>query len=249
MLVPTHISTTCFFWKKKGDLQISFPRHFKFEITDVAPSHIQKKPSPSKNKHLFPLQLITTPHEIYNIEAMDDATPSNFVDLEEKMLCPCSHCKYQVVRRRRICNDHTKKWGIFPVEQLEHLISGSARFNNDEPVDIRPERGRPTRVVTNEVIQEDEEHEELEEILEHDMDDMMHALIDGTEDRGLAHEGVEEMRRRMENASQEEKELRRLARLPLYHGAHISVLRACLSILNLQSIFGWSDTSVSKLFA
>lgn len=76
------------------------------------------------------------------------------------------------------------------MEQLEHLISGSACFNNDELVDIHPERGRPTRVVTNEVIQQDEEHEELEEILEHDMDDMMHALIDGTEDRGLAHEGV-----------------------------------------------------------
>ena len=53
--------------------------------------------------------------------------------------------------------------------------------------------------------------------------------------------------RRSEHTSKEE--LKRLARLPLYVGARISVLRTCLSILNLQSIFGWSDTSVSKLLA
>ena len=42
--------------------------------------------------------------------------------------------------------------------------------------------------------------------------------------------------------------MRNLARFPLYEGAKISVLRASLAMLNLQSIFGWSDTSVLALF-
>ena len=41
--------------------------------------------------------------------------------------------------------------------------------------------------------------------------------------------------------------MRKLARLPLYNGAKIFVLRASLAMLNLQSIFGWSDTSVLAL--
>ena len=51
-----------------------------------------------------------------------------------------------------------------------------------------------------------------------------------------------------EEFGQEEDEMRKLARLPLYNGAKISVLRASLAMLNLQSIFGWSDASVSELF-
>ena len=55
--------------------------------------------------------------------------------------------------------------------------------------------------------------------------------------------------RHTQHTSKEEVELKRLAHLPIYVGARISVLHTCLSILNLQSIFGWSDTCVSKLFA
>ena len=48
--------------------------------------------------------------------------------------------------------------------------------------------------------------------------------------------------------SMAKKTMRSLARLPLYKDARISVLRACLAMLNLQSTYGWSDTSVTKLF-
>ena len=63
------------------------------------------------------------------------------------------------------------------------------------------------------------------------------------------HQGVDAIPRYSEQEfGQEEDEIRKLARLPLYNGAKISVLRASLAMLNLQSIFGWSDASVSELF-
>lgn len=90
------------------------------------------------------------------------------------------------------------------------------------------------------------------------MDEMMDAfyITDYIQEDDLDH-AIEPMHElsshlqehRSEHTSKEEVELKRLAHLPLYVGARISVLRTCLSILNLQSIFGWSDTSVSKLFA
>lgn len=58
----------------------------------------------------------------------------------------------------------------------------------------------------------------------------------------------EEQNSREEQIEQEEEVMRKLARLLLYEGAKIYVLRALLAMLNLQSIFGWSDTSVSALF-
>ena len=37
------------------------------------------------------------------------------------------------------------------------------------------------------------------------------------------------------------------ARMPLYEGSQYSILRACLEILNLQTIYGWSNASVTSL--
>ncbi|KAI5083669.1 hypothetical protein GOP47_0003412 [Adiantum capillus-veneris] len=42
--------------------------------------------------------------------------------------------------------------------------------------------------------------------------------------------------------------LRKLARQPIYEGAKISTLRTCLAFLNLQSVYGSSDASVTALF-
>ena len=49
-------------------------------------------------------------------------------------------------------------------------------------------------------------------------------------------------------ADKEHQNMQKLVRLPLYNGTKISVLRASLAMLNLQSIYGWSDGSVSELF-
>ena len=80
------------------------------------------------------------------------------------------------------------------MEQMEHLISGNARSNNDELVDIRLEWWRPRRVDTNDVIPQPEEVEaDSKQILEHDMDDMIDALHNVTnegEGCGLRHERI-----------------------------------------------------------
>ena len=63
------------------------------------------------------------------------------------------------------------------------------------------------------------------------------------------HQGVDAIPRySQQEFGEEEDEMQKLARLPLYSGAKISVLRASLAMLNLQSIFGRSDASVSELF-
>ena len=38
------------------------------------------------------------------------------------------------------------------------------------------------------------------------------------------------------------------ASTPLCDGSRASILRTCLEILNLQSIYGWSDASITSLF-
>lgn len=189
-----------------------------------------------------------------NTYSVSESTPMN---LEEKSLCPCARCKYQVARKRRICNEHVKKWGVFPIERLQPLLSGARAIHtsDDEAIDLQPEWGQRARGST---VEEDNPTIEENQINETDMDEMIDAfyITDHlrAEEPDCPTEPFHEIpshlqERRAEHTSKEEVELKRLARLPLYVGARISVLRTCLSILNLQSIFGWSDTSVSKLFA
>ena len=87
------------------------------------------------------------------------------------------------------------------------------------------------------------ENEHMEAMLEafHDMDEDN----DGGQTVGGSMDTTEFSR---SEADKDHQNMRKLARLPLYNGAKISVLRASLAMLNLQSIYGWSDASVSELF-
>ena len=191
-----------------------------------------------------------------NLERENIATASTAMNLEEKSLCPCARCKYQIARKRRICNEHCKKWGLFPVERLEPLLTGApSNTSLLETTDLQPDWGQRARMS---IAEENNPVLDDNQIYETDMDEMLDAfyIIDHIREDDLdratkpMHELPSHLQeRRSEHTSKEEAELKRLARLPLYVGARISVLRTCLSILNLQSIFGWSDTSVSKLFA
>ena len=164
------------------------------------------------------------------------------LNLEEKMLCPCNRCKYQVPRLRRICDDHSQKWGIFPREVLERVLGSSSIDPTINPLDIQPERdARPSVPLTSQVHEQQVE-ENFETFYEQSMDDMLDAIHDTD-----VHIDREDSPRRAEQVSNKQKEMRRLVHLPLYSGAKVSVLRASLSILNLQSIYGWSDRSISKL--
>ena len=83
------------------------------------------------------------------------------------------------------------------------------------------------------------------------MGEMLDAFYDMDEDHDGGHNDVDSMHTTEFSQSEPDKEeqmMQKLARLPLYNGAKISVLRASLAMLNLQSIYGWSDASVSELF-
>ena len=78
-----------------------------------------------------------------------------------------------------------------------------------------------------------------------DMEDMIGALFrNDTGDVCFDNDGDD-----LEQNEQDETEerLRKLASTPIFTGSRASILRACLSILNLQSTYGWSDKSVSTL--
>lgn len=184
------------------------------------------------------------------------------------MACPCMRCKYQIMRKRRICNDHVRDCGIFPMERLQNLRFQSYNQGSDNTpqalhdiAPVRPSQRRRQSSESNQAIPESTadvpESISLEEAGMEDMLDAVYGLEDPTfqiEDGlgGVNEDGLDPMeqgqnipQRRMHT---EEEVMRKLARLPLYPRAKISVLRACLAMLNLQSIFGWSDTSVSQLF-
>ena len=62
------------------------------------------------------------------------------MNLEEKSLCPCARCKYQIAHKRQICNEHCRKWGLFPVERLEPLLTGApSNTSLLETTDLQPE--------------------------------------------------------------------------------------------------------------
>ena len=176
---------------------------------------------------------------------------------EERMLCPCMRCKHQIIRKRRICNEHVRECGMFPMERLQNLRFQSYGSQNEQPTldDITPVATRPqqrTRISDNVgTTSRDESHSGMEEEGMEEMLDAFYELDPMVQQEGGVgeHQGVDVIPRySQQEFGQEEDEMRKLARLPLYNGAKISVLRASLAMLNLQSIFGWSDVSVSELF-
>ena len=177
-------------------------------------------------------------------------------NLQERLLCPCTGCKHQIIRKRKICNEHIRKFGVFPMEHLENLRFQSYSQSNEHPLiqDIAPTTSRlqQRRRLSEEIPIDDSHILEAEAMEEEAMDEMMDAFYQLDEDITHFDSNVDKQEAssnaREEQIEPEEEIMRKLAHLPLYEGAKISVLRASLAMLNLQSIFGWSDTSVSALF-
>ena len=97
---------------------------------------------------------------------------------EEKMFCPCNQCKYQIARRRRICDEHTRKWGLFPLEILERVLGSSSTDPTINALHIQPERPHhggihPLQPTISEVQETDIEEEVF---YEQTMDDMLGTL-------------------------------------------------------------------------
>ena len=168
------------------------------------------------------------------------------------MACPCTKCKYQIYRKRKICQDHVRKYDTFPEEHVRNLRldSGYAEIGEASTratatvVDIRLD----VRRRSGERIEEDNQGM----FVENAMDDMLDTFYGGNSsdnadmnvDEGADGTTIDHNSPHIET---EEDRMQKLARMQLFDGATIFVLRALLAILNLQSIFGWSDKSVDAL--
>ena len=84
-----------------------------------------------------------------------------------------------------------------------------------------------------------EEHVQ-EPLKDPDMEEMIEAFF------GLS-EGEDVDTKEFEN-DPSIKRLQQLAHTPVCEGSRTSILRTCLTLLNLQSTYGWSDASVTALF-
>ena len=67
------------------------------------------------------------------------------VHLQDRMPCPCTNCKYQIIRKRNICDAHIRKVGVFPKEHIQNLRFQSYVEPNEHPraTDITPTMSRP----------------------------------------------------------------------------------------------------------
>ena len=120
-------------------------------------------------------------------------------------------------------------------------------LDNIAPVNSRPQQRMR---ISEEGVTDGPQLTAPEEMEEGPMEEMLDAFLEKQEGVFEEHEQQDHQARHDSRSNYEPKEevMRKLARLPLYNGANISVLRASLTMLNLQSIFGWSDASVTELF-
>ena len=168
-----------------------------------------------------------------------------------RVLCPCNRCKRTVSRTRRVVEEHIEDWGIWDENVLGEQMRAHA---SKRPVDFslvnpslhkRSHLNKPTpdRIEQKQSeVQADEIMEEhvQEPLKDPDMEEMIEAFF-----------GVSDG----ENTDNEEREndpsiqrLQQLAHTPVCEGSRASILRTCLTLLNLQSTYGWSDASVTALF-
>ena len=107
-------------------------------------------------------------------------------NLEERMLCPCMRCKHQIIRKRRMCNEHVRECGMFPMERLQNLRFQSYGQENEQPTldDITPVASRPqqrTRISDDVgTTSRDESHSRTldQELEEEGMEETLDALYE-----------------------------------------------------------------------
>lgn len=89
-------------------------------------------------------------------------------------------------------------------------------------------------------------------------DEREHESSEDVEDNNMEDEHMKEMindffgahvpdRNSEEINEGDETPLQDAAKTPLYEGSQYSILRACLELLNLQTMYGWSNASVTSL--
>jgi hypothetical protein len=189
--------------------------------------------------------------------------------LLEKLPCPCNACKMAISRLRRVCLEHVEKQGLWedPRKRARQAgVTGKDLASIDVTPDWRvmggrmrkherlrqravtEEEGRSSGAMggpssfyeghTSDPIALPRPHMDVEEDRLEDMvEDLLAREDDGCEDECDCDEVLQST----------EDMLLLGARTPLFEGAEYSKLRASLEILNLQAMFGWSNSSVDAL--
>ena len=181
------------------------------------------------------------------------------------VLCGCVCCRSQTRQRRRIAEDHVRRYGAEDFDQyatwFESQVEGMSTGISQRPhfemtpdpraalVHHRDARRQAMAGVAStsadHIIGSDIEIDDIEkdEGFETGIEDMLNDFFCDVlpgEDVGVN----EEAKKRQERESEIKEQCNKL----LFEGAKVSKLRVLLGLLNLQTIYGWSDVSVTALF-
>ncbi|MCO5571205.1 hypothetical protein L7F22_024940 [Adiantum nelumboides] len=188
---------------------------------------------------------------------VDDEGPNDIV------LCACIRCKFQTRRRRRIAEEHKQKYGAKDITQytawFEAQVQGQAHAHLDMTPDPRAasvhhKEARQqamasvpgtSAATTGPLTGTEMDTEDMDEDsgFEEGIEDMLNNFFCDI----LSVEDViadKEAKKRQEREDEIKEQCSKL----LYEGARVSRLRVLLGLLNLQTIYGWSDVSVTALF-
>ena len=125
----------------------------------------------------------------------------------DRMLCPCTQCKYQIIRKRKICEDHVRRSCPFERERLQDLRFDSFSVPTcDEPtIDIRPQVRRRSSEPLRESIQTTVPNSVVEE---HAMDDMLESFYENNV-LNVANADVGDVHERAANVSNNDERIGR----------------------------------------
>ena len=179
----------------------------------------------------------------------------------QKIFCNCAKCKGAIIRMRRITRQHIEEYGLWEGSSRHH----SSDDDNDEDINEEVRRNALETMPHYSVVggcQRRTERVHQEELQSHvvqqpSFNERAHEPNEDVVDNQIEDEHMEEMihdffgahvpTNNNENNERDETPLQDAAKTPLYEGSQYSILRACLELLNLQTMYGWSNASVTSL--
>lgn len=167
--------------------------------------------------------------------------------LSEAIFCPCNRCKRQATHTRRISLEHVEDYDMWEGEIAHNNIpEGVASMPHHRMTSGRNRKAARLHEASlgvgdhAKVDRDDEDPLDNEPHEDHHMEDLITDFFENREPR-TRQAGP------MREAEDEEDFLKENAASPLYEGCGYSILRASLEVLNLQTIYGWSNASVDGL--
>ena len=194
----------------------------------------------------------------------------------ERFLCPCKKCKHQKRRLSHVLEAHVEKWGMFELSraQMGAIMRGEVAEEEVSNLNLNPDLCVGTRSdrIANRLIMNkrarfslegtepiappldsvDNDHVDNNLLSDNVVDEMIDALIPNIDDDiAVRHNQETSHSNRSFNlgieTDYETIKLKEVLKEPLYKGAKVGKLRALLGVMNIQTAFGWSNTSVDAL--